>query len=268
MLGSVVRPWEVSALLAHRRGISEAVVRVCCGGQWCSQCSNILCYCQTLPVSRTVIILKFKTMKKSRGFASFVERAAVHGASRALYWDTDWHLSCSQNINMHATATLTKTQQPEPYVTKYMALGLLWAVTTKGVKRIPRFSVSLKNPIATSFNPYYMALYFCPKSFSILFSRNYIPVTPNGLFHWGLPAKFPHAFYITRLLVKDLFFLRCGSTSSENRIPTFRSNQVSLFSMTDTSRLHVEHHDLWQRWWNFTEMSGFVYPLIERHIPV
>ena len=43
---------------------------------------------QSLPMSRTVIILKFKTMKKSRGFASFAERAAVHGVPRALYRDT------------------------------------------------------------------------------------------------------------------------------------------------------------------------------------
>jgi len=84
-------------------------------------------------MSRTLIILKFKTMKKSRGFASFAERVAVHGVPRALCWDTGWHLSCSQNINMHATAWLTKTPQPEPYVTKHMVLGLLWAAAASSL---------------------------------------------------------------------------------------------------------------------------------------
>jgi hypothetical protein len=43
---------------------------------------------QTLPMNRTVIILKFKPMKKSFGFNSLAERAAVHGAAQALCLET------------------------------------------------------------------------------------------------------------------------------------------------------------------------------------
>jgi hypothetical protein len=103
---------------------------------------------QSLPMSRTVIILKFKTMKKSRGFASFAERAAVHGFARALCWHTDWHLSCSQNINTRDTIGLTETQQLEPYGTKYMTLGLLWIIfgpaLSEGLWNLPSWNTKTR----------------------------------------------------------------------------------------------------------------------------
>jgi hypothetical protein len=77
---------------------------------------------QTLPMNRTVIILKFKPMKKSFGFNSLAERAAVHAAPHALCLETGWHLSCRLNIRSWDN----RKQELQVQATNCMAQCLSW----------------------------------------------------------------------------------------------------------------------------------------------